>query len=70
MPRLPGINHLLAIPAFEKIGFQIVRQSKHIIMKKDERVIVIPRANPIHPITMGGIIKDAGPTVDDFKQLL
>ena len=28
MPKLPGINHLRAIKAFEKAGFQVVRQGK------------------------------------------
>jgi predicted RNA binding protein YcfA (HicA-like mRNA interferase family) len=30
MPSLAGINHQRAIKAFEKAGFQIVRQGKHI----------------------------------------
>ena len=32
MPNVPGINHKRAIKAFEKAGFQIVRQGKHITM--------------------------------------
>jgi len=35
-----------------------------------ERIIIIPRANPINAFTMGGIIKDAGMTVEEFKKLL
>jgi hypothetical protein len=31
---------------------------------------VIPRANPIDAFTMGGIIKDAGLTIEEFKKLL
>jgi len=30
IPNLLGINHLRAIKAFEKIGFKIIRQGKHI----------------------------------------
>ncbi len=56
MPKLPGINHLRAIKAFEKVGFQIIRQGKHICMSNGDRVIVIPRANPINAYTMAGII--------------
>jgi predicted RNA binding protein YcfA (HicA-like mRNA interferase family) len=70
MPKLPGINHQKAIKAFKKAGFKIVRQSKHIAMTNDDRIIIIPRANPINAYTMAGIIKDAGLTIEEFKQLL
>ena len=33
-------------------------------------VLVIPRANPIKPYTMGTIIQAAGLSVEDFKRLL
>lgn len=70
MPKLPGINHLRAVSAFEKAGFRVIRQSKHIIMTNDDRIITIPRANPINAYTMGGIIRDAGLTIEEFQQLL
>jgi predicted RNA binding protein YcfA (HicA-like mRNA interferase family) len=70
MPKLPGINHQKAIKAFKKAGFKIVRQSKHIAMTNDDRIIIIPRANPINAYTMAGIVKDAGLTIEEFKQLL
>jgi hypothetical protein len=70
MPKLSGINHLQALKAFEKALFWIARQSKHIIMTDGERIITIPRANPINAYTMGGIIKDAGLTIEEFKKLL
>ncbi len=64
------INHLDAIRAFEKAGFVVTRQSKHVIMRKGEHRITVPRGNPINPFTMGGIIRDAGLTIAAFKQLL
>ena len=70
MPRLPGINHLDAIRALEKAGFWIARQSKHIVMTDGQRILTIPRANPINAFTMGGIVKDAGLTVEAFRSLL
>jgi len=48
----------------------MARQSKHLIMTDGERIITIPRANPINAYTMGGIIKDAGLTIEEFKKLL
>jgi predicted RNA binding protein YcfA (HicA-like mRNA interferase family) len=70
MPRLSGVNHLDAVRAFEKAGFRMVRQGKHIVMSNGERLITIPRHNPIKAFTMGGIIRDAGLTVDEFRKLL
>lgn len=70
MPKLPGINHLHAIRALEKAGFRIARQGKHVVMTDEARVLSIPRQNPVHAITMGNIVRDAGMTNDEFKQLL
>lgn len=70
MPRIPGINHLAAVRALEKAGFQIVRQGKHIVMSDGTRQVTIPRHNPIKAFTMGGIVQDAGLTVEQFRRLL
>jgi predicted RNA binding protein YcfA (HicA-like mRNA interferase family) len=70
MPKLSGVGHLNAVRALQKAGFQIARQGKHIVMTKDGRVLTIPRNNPINALTMGGIIRDAGLTIEDFKKLL
>jgi predicted RNA binding protein YcfA (HicA-like mRNA interferase family) len=70
MPKLPGIHHLRAVKAFEKAGFQIARQGKHITMTNGDRVITLPRANPINAYTMAGIVKDAGLTIEEFLKLL
>jgi len=68
--KLAGIPHLKAIRALEKVGYRVVRQSKHIILLDGRRKLTIPRANPIDAYTMGGIIKDAGLTIDEFRRLL
>jgi predicted RNA binding protein YcfA (HicA-like mRNA interferase family) len=70
MPKLPGINHIRAVAAFEKAGFSIIRQGKHIIMSDGVHIITIPRHNPANAITMGGIVRDAGSTSDEFRVLL
>ncbi len=70
MPKLPGINHQRAVKAFKKAGFWIVKQGKHITMTNGERIITIPRANPINSFTMAGIVKDAGLSIEEFKELL
>ncbi len=70
MPKIPGINHRYAVRALEKAGFRIIRESKHIVMSDDRRILTIPRASPVNAFTMGGIVKDAGMTIDGFKKLL
>ena len=70
MPKFPGVNHLLAVKALEKVGFRIVRQGKHIVMSDGNRFLVVPRNNPVNAYTMGGIIRDAGLTNDEFRELL
>ena len=70
MPKLPGVPHLRAVRALEKAGFRIVREGKHIVMSDGTRFVTIPRNNPVHAITMGGIVRDAGLTVEKFKKLL
>jgi predicted RNA binding protein YcfA (HicA-like mRNA interferase family) len=70
VPRLPGINHLDAVRALEKVGFHIMRQGKHIVMSDGSRIVTIPRHNPVNAITMGNIIRDAGLTIDEFRHLL
>lgn len=69
MPKIPGINHLQAVRALEKAGFRVVRQSKHIVMSDGTRILTIPRHNPVNAITMGGIVRDAGLTVEEFRKL-
>ena len=70
MPKLPGVNHLDAVRAFEKAAFRIVRQGKHVVMSDGTRFITIPRHNPVNAFTMAGIVKDAGLTIEEFKKLL
>jgi predicted RNA binding protein YcfA (HicA-like mRNA interferase family) len=70
VPRLPGINHLDAVRALEKAGFGVVRQGKHIVMTDGVRILTIPRHDPVNAFTMGGIVRDAGLTIEGFKKLL
>ncbi|MDQ3321605.1 MAG: type II toxin-antitoxin system HicA family toxin [Acidobacteriota bacterium] len=70
MAKLSGVNHLNAVKALEKAGFYIARQSKHIVMTNNLRIVTIPRPNPVNAFTMGGIVRDAGMTIEEFKKLL
>lgn len=70
MPKLAGVNHLDAVRALEKVGFWIARQGKHIVMTDGNRVITIPRHNPVNAITMGNIVRDVRLTNEEFRKLL
>jgi predicted RNA binding protein YcfA (HicA-like mRNA interferase family) len=70
MPKIPGVNHQAAVRALERAGFRILRQGKHIVMTNGARIITIPRGNPINAFTMGGIVRDAGLTIETFRKLL
>lgn len=70
MGKLPGIPHLKAVRALERAGFYILRQGKHIVMTDGQRILTIPRHNPVDAYTMGGIIRDAGLSIEDFRKLL
>jgi hypothetical protein len=54
----------------QRAGFSILRQGKHIVMTDGQRILTIPRHNPVNAYTMGGIIRDAGLTIEEFRKLL
>ena len=70
MPSIPGVNHLDAVRALQKAGFSIARQSKHIVMSNGQRIVTVPGHNPVNAFTMGGIARDAGLSVEQFRELL
>ncbi len=70
LARILGFNHLDAVRALEWAGFTVIRQGKHIVMSDGTRHVTIPRHKPIKAFTMGGIVRDAGLTVDAFRTLL
>lgn len=70
MGKLPGINHLQAVKALGRAGFDVIRQSGHIVMSDGRRTVTIPRHNPVNAFTMFGMVRDAGLTVEQFRELL
>ena len=54
----------------QKAGFAIARQGKHIVMSNGTRILTVPRHNPVNAFTLGGIVRDAGLTVEQFRDLL
>ena len=70
MPKVHGVNHQDAVRALQRAGFRVARQGKHIVMTDGVRILTIPRHNPVNAYTMGGIVRDAGLSVAEFRKLL
>ena len=69
-PALRGIAHRDAVSALEDVGFWILREGVHVVMTDGKRILTIPCHDPVNAITMEGIVRDAGLTNEQFRQLL
>jgi hypothetical protein len=65
-----GIDFRRAVAAFEDAGFWVVREGVHIVMTDGQHILTIPCHDPVNPVTMEGIVRDAGLTPGRFRQLL
>jgi predicted RNA binding protein YcfA (HicA-like mRNA interferase family) len=68
--KLPGVPHQRAVRALQKAGFRVMREGKHIVMSDGVRIVTIPRHDPVNAFTMGGIVRDAGLSEEEFRALL
>jgi predicted RNA binding protein YcfA (HicA-like mRNA interferase family) len=60
-----------AVRALRRVGFLQLRQTgSHVILRKDNRTVVVPQHKPIKPGTLKGLIEQAGLTVEEFVSLL
>jgi predicted RNA binding protein YcfA (HicA-like mRNA interferase family) len=59
-----------AIRAFEKAGFRVICEGKHVGMSDGKKHLIIPRHNRLNPYTLKAIIRDAGLEDDQFNNLL
>jgi predicted RNA binding protein YcfA (HicA-like mRNA interferase family) len=69
--KIPGVPHRRAVRALEKAGFRIAREGRnHIVLTNGKRIVTVPRHDPLNALTLGGIVRDAGLTEDEFRKLL
>ena len=73
--KLPLISGRTCVQALNGIGFMIDRQNgSHIILRRDEpvpaRTVVVPDHRELDRGTLGGIIRQAGVTSEEFVLLL
>lgn len=69
-PRLPGIRLAEAIRALEKVGFQVVRQNKHVFLRRGNAVVILPHSRDVDPYIMAAAIRKAGLSIEQFRELL
>jgi predicted RNA binding protein YcfA (HicA-like mRNA interferase family) len=73
MPALPVLSARKTVRAFERIGWQVVRQrGSHIIMVKEGEIttLSIPDHKEVAKGTLRSLIRSAGITVDEFIRYL
>lgn len=70
MPKLPGISYKRAVRALERAQFRVARRGKHVTMTDGSRVVTVPRTDPINGYTMAMIVRQAGLSIEQFKELL
>ncbi len=54
----------------EKVGFRIVFQGEHIVTSNGDRILTIPRHNPVNALTISSLFRDGRLTVEGFKKLV
>jgi len=61
------VNGAEAARALKRLGFVALRQTgSHLILRKNERTVVVPQHKPLKPGTLKGIIEQAGVTLEQF----
>ena len=65
------VNGVEAVCALKRLGFVQLRQTgSHLILRKDNRTVVVPQHKPIKPGTLKGVIEQAGLTLEEFVEEL
>jgi predicted RNA binding protein YcfA (HicA-like mRNA interferase family) len=71
MPKLPVVSGKECRKALGRLGFEEARQrGSHVVMKRDETGCVVPMHAEIKTGTLGGILKQAGVSVEEFIEAL
>jgi predicted RNA binding protein YcfA (HicA-like mRNA interferase family) len=67
MPKLPHVSGKEAIKALERLGFVQVRQKgSHVILRRGPVGCVVPLHREIKIGTLGGMLKQACVSADEF----
>lgn len=72
-PRQPVVSGAALIRALERDGWIVVRQrGSHVRLKKQHRrnALVVPLHGELRKGTLAGILRDAGLTTDELRELM
>ena len=71
MPKLPHVSGAEALRAFQRLGFEKVRQrGSHVVVKRGSRGCVIPMHSEIKIGTLSGLLRQADVSVEEFIAVL
>jgi len=71
MPKLPRVSGAQAVRALQRLGFQQLRQKgSHVVMRRGEKGCVVPLHSELKVGTLGGVLRQADVSVEDFIQAL
>ncbi len=69
MPKLPVLSGQEVIKILERLGYKQARQrGSHVVMRRDGAGCVVPLHKEIKTGTLGGILRQAGLSADEFTQ--
>lgn len=71
MPSLPRGSGDETIRALQRLGFVVVRQrGSHVVLRRDDSGCVVPKHRELKTGTLGGVLKQAGISVEQFIDAL
>lgn len=71
MPKLPVVSGKECRKALGRLGFEEARQrGSHMVMRRGDSGCVVPMHTEIKTGTPGGILKQAGVSVEEFIETL
>jgi predicted RNA binding protein YcfA (HicA-like mRNA interferase family) len=67
VPEFPVLSSAAIVKALERLGFEQVRQrGSHIVLRRGASGCVVPLHREVKRGTLGGIIRQAGVTANEF----
>jgi predicted RNA binding protein YcfA (HicA-like mRNA interferase family) len=71
MPKLPRVSGADAVRALQRLGFAVARQrGSHIVLRRESNGCVVPNHRELKTGTLAGVLKQAGVSVEDFRNAL
>jgi predicted RNA binding protein YcfA (HicA-like mRNA interferase family) len=71
MPKFPGLSGADLVKALERLGFQKVRQTgSHLVLRKGSVGCVVPKHRELKVGTVNGILKQAGISAEELRDVL